>query len=177
MKALGKFFKWVEIALELIMGILLAFMIITIFINVIDRYCFGFAIPWSEEMSRWAMVWMCFIGVVLAFIHDDHMGLDLITSKFHGRMKYLSDTIIFAIILFISYLLTDGAVELTIKNVRWISSATGASYSYLYAAGILQGVLLLLLSVYKLAISIGSLIMNKPLSPFAKHTGRQNKHC
>ncbi len=120
------------------------------------------------------MVWMCFIGVVVAYIHDEHMGLDLLVAKLHGRIRYSLQLLTYVLILALSYLLAKGAVELTVKNAHWMSSATGLSYAVLYAAGVLLGVLLVILSVGKCIITIGCLIKNDDWKPAAGYDNKTN---
>ena len=61
-------------------GILLLVMSFFTFLQVIMRYCFSFSIVWCEELTRYCMVWMTFIGTAFAVSKQDHINIDMLTS-------------------------------------------------------------------------------------------------
>ena len=48
--------------LKVLIGICLAVMVVLVFGNVFLRYGFNSGITVSEELSRWLLVWMTFLG-------------------------------------------------------------------------------------------------------------------
>ncbi len=62
--------------LELALVTCLATMIVMVFGNVVLRYGFDSGIVLSEELSRFAFVWMTFVGAVLAAREGLHVGVD-----------------------------------------------------------------------------------------------------
>ena len=44
----------------------LAVMVVLVFGNVVLRYAFNSGITVSEELSRWLMVWLTFLGAIVA---------------------------------------------------------------------------------------------------------------
>ena len=67
--------------LEHLIVIALAAMVLMVFGNVVLRYAFNSGITVSEELSRWAFVWMIFIGAVLALREHAHLGTDMLVSR------------------------------------------------------------------------------------------------
>lgn len=67
-------------------GVLLLCMSAIAFIQVIARYCFFTSFVWSEEISRYMMIWLTFIGSAYAVSKQDHINIDILSEYFkkHG---------------------------------------------------------------------------------------------
>lgn len=50
---------------------LLIEMVAVIFFQVVSRYCFGIAHFWAEEMAVFSMIWLVFLGSVIAESRND----------------------------------------------------------------------------------------------------------
>lgn len=70
------FYKFVE----LISALLLCFMVIIVFANIICRYFLNISIASTEELSRFAFIWVSFIGVTLCLKNNEHLSIDVITK-------------------------------------------------------------------------------------------------
>jgi TRAP-type C4-dicarboxylate transport system permease small subunit len=62
--------------LEALMVALLAVMVAMVLGNVVLRYVFDSGIAVSEELSRYAFVWLTFIGAVVTYREHAHLGVD-----------------------------------------------------------------------------------------------------
>ena len=62
---------------KVLIGIMMFLMFSFVFTNVITRYLFGFSINWSEELSRFLMIAICFIGSGLAMREKRHVAIEL----------------------------------------------------------------------------------------------------
>lgn len=84
--------------LEVLLVILLAGMAAMVFGNVVLRYGFNSGILVSEEMARYFFVWLTFIGAVVTFRENAHLGVETLVQRFGsgGRLlcMVLSDLII-----------------------------------------------------------------------------------
>lgn len=63
--------------LKVLAVICLVTMVVLVFGNVVLRYAFNESILISEEISRWAFVWLTFTGAVVLLRERGHMGVDL----------------------------------------------------------------------------------------------------
>ena len=62
--------------------VLLAAMACMVFANVALRYLSGNSILWVEEASRYAMIWLTFIGCGLVLRYGGHIGIDALQDRF-----------------------------------------------------------------------------------------------
>ncbi|MCX7139897.1 MAG: TRAP transporter small permease [Proteobacteria bacterium] len=56
--------------------ILLAVMATLVFINVVSRYVFNHSFSWVEELTRYMMIWLCFIGAGITLRYGGHIAVD-----------------------------------------------------------------------------------------------------
>lgn len=83
--------RWVLIGLLAVMSIL----VIT---NVISRYTFGYSFPWVEEVSRYMMIWVCFLGAGPALRVGGHIAIDTLHQSVSPSLAKFFRTVIVAII-------------------------------------------------------------------------------
>ena len=55
--------------------------------NVVARYGFNSPIPWAEEFSRYAFIWLVFIGAVICTKHRRHICIDAIVTILPRRTR------------------------------------------------------------------------------------------
>ena len=81
---MGKTFKALADALtrvlEAVMVLCLAVMLVMVFGNVILRLFFNTGIDLSEEIPRFAFVWMTFLGAVVGMRRRAHLGVDIVVQ-------------------------------------------------------------------------------------------------
>ena len=72
---------WLDENFEAIfIKIILASASLIIFCQVIARYVFDSSFSWSEEVSRYAFIWMIYLGVSYAVKMDKHIRVDSLTA-------------------------------------------------------------------------------------------------
>lgn len=104
-RSINVFFKLLEVLLVL----LLAGMTVMVFANVVLRYVFSSGLDVSEELSRFFFVWLIFIGGVVAMRNHAHMGFDLLVSASGPAVRRVLLFIANGLIVFVCWLLLDGA--------------------------------------------------------------------
>jgi TRAP-type C4-dicarboxylate transport system permease small subunit len=67
-------------ALEVVMVLCLAVMLVMVFGNVVLRLFFNTGIDLSEEIPRFAFVWMTFLGAVVGMRRRAHLGVDIVVQ-------------------------------------------------------------------------------------------------
>jgi len=78
--------------------LLLAAMALMVFANVALRFFTDRSILWVEEVSRYAMIWLTFLGAGLVLRHGGHIGIDALQARYPARAAAIR-TVIFALIL------------------------------------------------------------------------------
>lgn len=60
---------------------------IIILFTVFSRYLFNYVLSWSEEVPRYLLVWIGFLGAALAVDCKDHIGFDYVFNKLPARAR------------------------------------------------------------------------------------------
>jgi C4-dicarboxylate transporter DctQ subunit len=63
---------------EFLLGVLLTTASLVLFANVVARYVFNWGFPWAEELVRYEIIWMVFLGGSIAARQGLHIGVDLL---------------------------------------------------------------------------------------------------
>ena len=65
----------------------------TVILQVFCRYALNHSLFWSEELARYLLVWLTFIGATVAYHRNMHPGVDVIFKrlqrKHRTRIRYL----------------------------------------------------------------------------------------
>ena len=70
--------RWVLIALMAAMAVL-------VFANVVSRYVFNYSFIWVEELSRYMMIWVGFLGAGLVLRVGAHIAVDVLPGPAAAR--------------------------------------------------------------------------------------------
>lgn len=112
--------------LELSVSITLAAIAAICFVEVVLRYGFGESFSWYDEFVGYLLVWLTFLGAVLARLHRQHVGienlLDRLPAPVARGLRLVNHFIMVAIHLvllvygaqLVSRFLTDRAITLPI---------------------------------------------------------------
>lgn len=72
---------------ELVAGTFLVLMTLATFTNVIFRYFFNSPFEWAEEFSRYAFIWLVFIGAAVTTKHKKHIIIDTLIIALPDTVK------------------------------------------------------------------------------------------
>jgi TRAP-type C4-dicarboxylate transport system permease small subunit len=119
--------KWVVV-------LLLAAMSTIVFANVSLRYLSNFSITWAEEVARYLMIWMTFLGAGLSLRIGGHVAItnlhDFLGIRLQRALRALIGVLLicfFVAMMWIGY-------EYMTRMGRQLTPATRIPFSYIYAA-------------------------------------------
>ena len=127
-------------ALKAIIAVMLAVMVVLVFGNVVLRYLFNSGITISEELSRWLLVWLTFLGAVVALREHAHLGVDTLVRRLPAAGKRACFVLNYGLMLFADVLLLKGSWAQTLINWGDRAPATGLSVGIFYLAGVVFGI-------------------------------------
>src|SRR5690625_4616451 len=89
--------------------IFLAIMVIVIFVQIVSRTFLQFSYAWTEELARFLMIWVIFLGSVIAVYYGGHISIDLLIEKFRSKIQKVFYLIVSLLsILFLIILVVKG---------------------------------------------------------------------
>ena len=75
--------RWAERFL-LVLGVS---MTATVILQVFCRYVLNHSLFWSEELARYLLVWLTFIGATVAYHRNMHPGVDLVFKRLDRKNR------------------------------------------------------------------------------------------
>lgn len=121
--------------LEALLVLALAAMVVMVFGNVVLRYAFNSGITESEELSRWAFVWLTFLGAVVGIRERAHLGTDVLVGRLGPRGQRAALVVGQMLMIGVSVVFLKGSLEQTRINLTVSAPVTGWPVAVVYAAG------------------------------------------
>ena len=130
--------------LDLCVIILMAALAVILFVAVITRYLFNFPLAWSEEVSRYAFVWLSFLGAELCLRVNIHAAVDLLVKTLPPRVQCVVWRVGQTLVaIFLIALLISG-IHIARVAHNQSSPALGIPMSFVYSAVPVGAALMLL---------------------------------
>jgi len=133
-----------------VIALCLAVMVVLVFGNVVLRYGFNSGITISDELSRWLLVWLTFLGAIVAVREHTHLGVDTLVRMLPPLGKRILFIVNYCLMLFADWLLLSGSWRQTLINLDDRAPATGLSMAIFYAVGVVFGVSTAVILLYDL---------------------------
>jgi TRAP-type C4-dicarboxylate transport system permease small subunit len=62
-------------------------MTVIIILQVFMRYLFLYSLSWSEEVARYLMIWVSFLGASLALKYGFHIGVEFVINRIPEKIR------------------------------------------------------------------------------------------
>lgn len=151
---MNQLIDWYFQTLKFLVVFMIGTMVVLVLGNVILRYGFNSGIAVSEELSRWAFVWLTYTAAIVAMRENTHLGMDSVVSKLPLSGKRFCYAVSHLLMLLCVVLFGIGSWHQVVINLRSEASASGLSVGlFFYSTGIFFSVpaaLILLKNMYLL---------------------------
>ena len=139
----------VEALVILIAGIIVA----VVTAEVTLRYLFSHSMIFTEELSRYLMVWIVFLGSALAIRDGSHIHIQILVKRLSSRMQQIVKLVAYALIIAFLVFITIEGLKILPRQVQQMCITFDISLFYFY-----------------LAIPVGSILMIVFLLPVIRQT-------
>lgn len=96
-----------------LLAMLMALMVVNVTWQVFSRYILNDPSSWTDEVSRYMLVWLGLLGAAYVSGKNGHLAIDVILTKLKGKRFYWVNVIIHVlIILFASVVMVWGGGNL-----------------------------------------------------------------
>ena len=115
-----------------------------VLLQVLMRYLFAEPNPWSEEVSRFAFIWVSLLGASLAVEHRAHFGFDQVTKKLAPRPRRVVETFAQTVVALFALVLIGTGIALMDLTLGERSPALNLPIALVYAAAPVSGLLMVI---------------------------------
>jgi TRAP-type transport system small permease protein len=128
--------------------------------QVLARYVFRAPIAWSEEVARFALIWLAFVAAAFVMAEGRHITVDVLSNRLGSRGKLLLECLSSSLVVASCLLLLIGGLRF-VRGVGLVGSpALGIPMSWWYGAASTG---LALMALHSLLNTIFALLCGRPL--------------
>lgn len=130
-----EFILWrvIDRALTVASVLLLLSVLTLMTLQIVMRYLFSSPLTWSEELARYAMVWMTFTGSALAVTKKAHVCVDLIVGAFPKGLQRAAGYVTKCLSLIFLGVVTYYGARYVQMNLRNYSLISGICKGHVYS--------------------------------------------
>jgi C4-dicarboxylate transporter DctQ subunit len=127
---------------EYIVCVLLTVMVVVVFLQVIFRFVLHSSLPWSEELSRYLMIWIVFLGASIGINKKSHIGVEALVILLPAVLQKWAAVAVNALCcVFFAFMIQYGGLILRVVGNQ-LSPAMEVSMAVPYGALLAGGVLM-----------------------------------
>lgn len=119
--------RWIIIVLMLVMTV-------TVFLQILFRYVFNLPLGWSEEMARFAFVWVSFFGASALMRVREHVNVTVFLERFPARLQQVAVLLANLGALLCVYFFVVGGIALTTNEWAQLAPAMDIPMGWVYLA-------------------------------------------
>ncbi len=132
--------------------------------GVITRYIFGSQAKWTEELARFLLVWVSFLGGAAAFGEKAHLGVDYFVNLLAPAGRLMFSLFGFVAIIFLTIrVFIIGGIQLVQDNFAsgQMAPALQINMGIVYAAVPIAGCFILIFTLTQIMEAIAESRMTK----------------
>ena len=153
MKTLLLIKKALDKALELLVIVVVAVLVLDVLWQVFTRYILEHPSSWTEELATFLLIWVSLLGAAVALNRGAHLGIDYFVGKLPPKTRVRTEVFVFACIALFSVLvMVIGGTRLVARTfeLKQISPALKLPWGYVYLAVPISGFFLALYAILAL---------------------------
>jgi len=150
--------QWLFKVFDALVVLGMAVISILIFTNVVLRYGFSSGIPFAVEVSRVVLVWVIFLGSVVALAKGAHLGVESLVVRLPRRARFVCFLVSYGLMLWCCWLLARGSWSLTVIEWDNVEALSGIPVGAIYAAGLAAAILMALVLLIDLWRSLRGIL-------------------
>ncbi len=131
MAVFDKIVSVLESIIKALVGLFVLTLSVMTFLQVILRYVFKTGLVFNDEFCRTLFVFIIFLILPYASLHNMHMQLDIISGKVEKAKPILRSVAWIVEFTFFSFMIVNG-YGYALANLKKIASSLQISYYYIY---------------------------------------------
>lgn len=156
MNSLQKFSNAVNKVVCWIGAVFFVILIVACVSQVFFRFVLNHSLSWTEELARYAFIWMHMIGASLLICNSGHASVTAILDQLSSSVKKLVEIFIEIVILVNGALMTYGGFYLSYATRTNLSTAMSVPMWCINSSVFVGGALLILQAITKMVLLTSS---------------------
>ena len=145
--------------LSVVTVFLLGIMAVGVNLGVFYRYVLAAALPWSEEIPKFCMIYMGFLGTAIALRRDQHIGFYALIQRLPDKLQVFFKLFGYFLIGFFLIVLVKWGFYLAFAvGFSSVTPKTHITYVYLLIAVPIAGIFMMIQLLMKILFVLLSLL-------------------
>jgi TRAP-type C4-dicarboxylate transport system permease small subunit len=144
LKAFDRVLEWITAVVKCVMLGLATMIFVIICLAVFTRYILNFVPSWSEEVPRYLLVWITYLGAGLAVKYKEHISLDYFFNLMPIRARQAGHLILNVLIATVGVIMLVFGVRLVSQFGDDLMESIPVKNFWLYLAMPVSGTLMVL---------------------------------
>lgn len=137
---------------------LLGVMTFVVLTGVFFRYVLNNSLAWTEEVSKFLMIWMALMGAPIGLHMGAHVGIDALKSALKGRSHFFLILLGHLIILSLLWVWIKEGIDLTKLASTQTASSVDLSLGWVYLAIPVGSFMMSMIAIQQIIQTLKSLI-------------------
>ena len=151
---IGKAFRVLDFVVECVVVALFITMVAVGGLQVFNRFFLGNPLAWSEEVQKYAHIWLIFLTIPICYRRGRHIGMDLIPKKLPQAIQFILSSCVDALWLLLGTAIIYYTWRIMRVAVWQYSPALEIRMDYIYLGEFAGGVYLIVTSLRVLTENI-----------------------
>ena len=110
---------------EAIGALLMTVLFLCAAFQVFNRFLFHFSAAWTEEVCRYAFIWIALLGIANGVKRDSHLRVDLIDGVLSARAKTVLDVLLDMVFFLLAAYMFKVSLDYLAKVYRFGTKSVG----------------------------------------------------
>ncbi|MFF5995888.1 TRAP transporter small permease [Lysinibacillus sp. KU-BSD001] len=123
--------------------LLMAELVITVLCQILFRLVLNQPLAWTEELSRYSLIWITFLGAAYALSKRAHIGMELLVERVRGMLKTIMIVLAGIISMMFFFIMIKEGITLSNQVMNQPSPVLQIPMGLVYAVVPISGVILM----------------------------------
>ena len=122
--------------------------------QVVTRYVLNAPVPWTEELARFSLVWLTFVGAGYVMARGAHVTVTVGGGLLGRRGTLLLEALASTVVIAVCIVLLANSLEFLQTAGRTSSPAAGISMSWVYGAAVVGFLLMAVHATHRMVSAL-----------------------
>lgn len=128
------FYRTLSRLIEIAIIIGVAFIVTIVTSEVVLRYVFKHSLIFTEELSRYLMVWIVFLGSALAIRDEAHIRINILVKRLNPTLRKAAHLLAYGLVLFFLLIVAVEGFRVLPSQLQQMCTTIDISLFYFYLA-------------------------------------------
>ena len=144
LKAFDRLLEWITTGVKTVMLVMTCVIFFITTITVFTRYLLDFVPSWSEEVPRYLLVWITYLGAALAVKFKEHISLDIFFNLMPLRARQVGHLLLNGLVSIVGTIMVVYGFSLLYQFKDDLMESIPVTNFWLYLVMPISGTLMLL---------------------------------